>query len=191
MTVSCPKCQQSYDLATIRLRGKDRTATCGKCGHRFVVRLLKPAPAVATAAPPGSGTRAAPDAAERTIAGHPARQGGAVAAPHVRIALSVLEGNEKDRIYQISRSVTVIGRMEGEIRLADPKVSSRHAQVEILDGEAWLRDLGSTNGTFVNGTRVDLARLKHLDEVTVGATRLLYTYIEDLVSAFEAFRPDA
>jgi predicted Zn finger-like uncharacterized protein len=191
MTVSCPKCQQSYDLATIRLRGKDRTATCGKCGHRFVVQLLKPAPAAAAAAPPGSGTRAAPDAAERTIAGHPARQGGPVAAPHVRIALSVLEGNEKDRIYQISRSVTVIGRMEGEIRLADPKVSSRHAQVEIMDGEAWLRDLGSTNGTFVNGTRVDLARLKHLDEVTVGATRLLYTYIEDLVSAFEAFSPHA
>ena len=156
-----------------------------------MVRLLKPAPAVAAAAPPGSGPQAAPDGAGRTLAGHPAGQGGPVAAPHVRVALSVLDGAEKDRVYQIARSVTVIGRLEGDIRLADPKVSSRHAQVEMMDGEAWLRDLGSTNGTFVNGKRIDLARLKHLDEVTVGATRLLYTYIEDLVSAFEVFRPDA
>lgn len=191
MNVTCPKCQQSYSLATIRLRGKDRAATCGKCGHRFLVRLLKGATAPAGASAPGS-ERPAPHAAgERTIAGRPVGAAEPVPASHVRIALTALEGGEKDRVYQISRSVTVIGRADGEIRLADPRVSSRHAQVELVDGEAWLRDLGSTNGTYVNGKRIELARLKHLDEVSVGGTRLLYTYIEDLASALDVFGPGA
>ena len=42
----------------------------------------------------------------------------------------------------------IIGR-EGHIRIDDPAVSKRHAEIEIIDGEVYLRDLGSTNGTFL------------------------------------------
>ncbi len=189
MTVTCPKCQQRYDLATVRLKGKDRMATCGKCGHRFPVRL----PVAA-----GSGMQAAADAGRRgrpspaeqmTIVGKPGTRDGQAPAPHVRIAFTVLDGAQKDQVFLITQAVTVIGRAEGALRIADPRVSGRHAQVELSGGEVWLRDLGSTNGTFVNGARIDLVRLNHLDEVTVGATRLLYTYIQDFVSAYDACSP--
>ena len=46
-----------------------------------------------------------------------------------------------------SRTYT-IGR-EGHIRIDDPTVSKRHAEIEIINGEVYLRDLGSTNGTFL------------------------------------------
>jgi len=176
VTAMCPKCAQQYEFATIRLKGKDRMARCSKCGCRFPVHL------------PARGTVAA----GLTRVGKPARSpADAAPAPHVRIALTALGGSLKDETFLIARSPTVIGRSEGEVRVPDPAVSGRHAQVELSGGEAWLRDLGSTNGTFVNGKRIERVRLKHMDEITVGATRLLYTYIEDLVSVFEAFSPES
>ena len=42
----------------------------------------------------------------------------------------------------------VIGR-EGHIYIDDPTVSKQHAEIQIMDGEIYLRDLGSTNGTFL------------------------------------------
>lgn len=175
MTLTCPKCQQRYDLETLRLKGKDRTASCGKCGHRFVVRLLK-APTRAPAPP------------DMTMVARPT---GASVLPalHVRVALTVLDGPEKDRVFRITMPLTVLGRTEGDIRLPDPRVSSRHAQIEVEGGEVWLHDLGSRNGTFVNGERADRVRLSHMDEVTVGGTHLLYTYMQDLASAIEDLVP--
>jgi hypothetical protein len=52
--------------------------------------------------------------------------------------------------------VTTIGRGSGStLRLDDPRISTRHAQVRWLDGNWWVEDLGSTNGTFVAGQRVE------------------------------------
>lgn len=176
MKTSCPKCGQGYEFATVRLQGKDRMATCGKCGQRFPVRL--------------SGA-SAPATAPMTIHGRTAAPPPGGPAPHVRIALTPLHGPLKDRVFRLHAGTTVIGRNEGEVQIPDPRVSARHAQVEVAGGDVRLRDLSSTNGTFVNGERVDLRRLVHMDEVTVGATRLLYTYIEDFASAYDSFAPEA
>jgi hypothetical protein len=207
VTAMCPKCGQRYDFGTVLLKGKDRMARCTKCGCRFPVRLPARPPAAETGAPAGPAPAGGTAVAAAPAAGTPARvpntAGGTrvgpsarppaepAPAPYVRIALTALGGTLNDETFLIARSPTVIGRVEGDIRVADPKVSARHAQVELAGGDAWLRDLGSTNGTFVNGARIELVRLKHLDEVTVGTTRLLYTYIQDFASAYEAFSADA
>src|SRR5579859_7849338 len=71
-----------------------------------------------------------------------------------------------------------IGRMpECAIALADPNVSRRHAEVRRADdggGGYIIVDLGSTNGTKVNGIGVHSHRLQHGDEITVGSTHLRY-----------------
>lgn len=80
------------------------------------------------------------------------------------------------RPHRINRAVTVIGRaMDVDIVLDDPGVSRRHSEVHVVDGKARVIDLGSTNGTFVNGERV-LAdrRLADGDIVTVGAVSLRF-----------------
>ena len=70
---------------------------------------------------------------------------------------------------------TVLGReASAGVRLdEDDFVSARHARIEPrLDG-AWVEDLGSTNGTFVNGARLeDARRLQPADVVRVGSTEL-------------------
>ena len=48
----------------------------------------------------------------------------------------------------MERRTYVIGR-EGHIYINDPTVSKQHAEIQIVDGEVYLRDLGSTNGTYL------------------------------------------
>jgi hypothetical protein len=71
-----------------------------------------------------------------------------------------------------------IGRLPGcDIVLADPNVSRRHAEVRRTDdglGGYLVADLGSTNGTRVNGIAIQSQRLEHGDEITVGGTRIRY-----------------
>ena len=65
---------------------------------------------------------------------------------------------------------TTIGREGCDITLGDPDVSRRHAEIEVSNGDILISDLGSTNGTFVNGERIDQPRtLRDGDEVRIGA----------------------
>jgi len=81
---------------------------------------------------------------------------------------------EKEPMVGAERRVesgSTIGREGCDITVSDPDVSRRHAKVAIDDGQLSIEDLGSTNGTFVNGERIDQPRrLSDGDEVRIGAT---------------------
>lgn len=77
--------------------------------------------------------------------------------------------------YPLTAPVVVVGRgTEADLRVSDPGVSRRHAELH-LDGAAGLSvvDLGSTNGTLVNGRRVDRARVQQGDTIRIGHTDLV------------------
>lgn len=70
------------------------------------------------------------------------------------------------QVYDLG-DVCAVGRGEAnQVQLADDHISRRHAELVLRAGLVWLRDLGSSNGTFVNGERVlGACRLFHGDEV--------------------------
>jgi len=77
--------------------------------------------------------------------------------------------------HRIDKRSVVIGRSKDcEIRIADPNVSRRHAEVRQEGTAYWVQDLGSTNGTTVNGRRQQRAKLEHEDRITVGSTELVF-----------------
>jgi pSer/pThr/pTyr-binding forkhead associated (FHA) protein len=79
------------------------------------------------------------------------------------------------RRYQLTRPVTVIGRgAEADVVVDDPGVSRRHAEIRMDGGSAVVRDLGSTNGTFVDGERAGALRLADGSTVTIGRTRIVF-----------------
>jgi EAL domain-containing protein (putative c-di-GMP-specific phosphodiesterase class I) len=66
-----------------------------------------------------------------------------------------LGADQAARSVTVATSPFVIGRgTSASLTIASPMVSSSHAELRIENGELWVRDLGSTNGTFVNGVRV-------------------------------------
>lgn len=74
-----------------------------------------------------------------------------------------------------SRDITIGREDENDIALDDEFSSARHARVEPRRDGVWVEDIGSTNGTFVNGTRISAARrLKPGDVIRVGNTDLRY-----------------
>jgi pSer/pThr/pTyr-binding forkhead associated (FHA) protein len=76
------------------------------------------------------------------------------------------------RSFDVSRELRV-GRVEADITLADEEVSRRHALLRPVDGGIEILDLGSQNGTWVNGARITRATsLAHGDEIRVGQTRI-------------------
>jgi pSer/pThr/pTyr-binding forkhead associated (FHA) protein len=77
------------------------------------------------------------------------------------------------RRYQLTGPVTVLGRgSDADVVLDDPGVSRRHAEIRVDDGDVVVRDLGSTNGTLVDGQRTPSARLSDGSTITVGRTRI-------------------
>jgi pSer/pThr/pTyr-binding forkhead associated (FHA) protein len=68
------------------------------------------------------------------------------------------------------RATNAIGRDAGnDIVLPDEAASARHATLEVRDEEWWIEDLGSTNGTIVNGVRISKReRVRFGDEIAIG-----------------------
>lgn len=60
------------------------------------------------------------------------------------------------------------------VQVLDRIVSKEHCHVDLVDGRWLLRDLGSLNGTYINGERVGERALNPGDEITLGATRILF-----------------
>ena len=91
-----------------------------------------------------------------------------------------MAGPDRGKVFDLSAGgCYVVGRRKGDIPLADTKVSNRHAELKILGPEAYfLIDLASTNGTFVNGARIERQQVAGGEEIRVGDTLLLISVIE-------------
>lgn len=77
--------------------------------------------------------------------------------------------------HPLATGGTVIGRgAEADVVLDDNGASRLHAEVNWDGKRAQLRDLGSTNGTRLNGERINLAELSPNSVITIGRTRLVY-----------------
>lgn len=80
-----------------------------------------------------------------------------------------------ERRVELSTEVTRIGRSsEADVRLSDTGVSRLHAELRTLGAEVVLVDLGSTNGTTLNGRRVQEGRLRDGDRIGVGSSSLVF-----------------
>jgi pSer/pThr/pTyr-binding forkhead associated (FHA) protein len=101
--------------------------------------------------------------------------------PDTGIYLRIEEGLSKGKVFTLSAGgVYVIGREGADIVINDDKVSRKHAEIGLYGPEAYvLRDLASTNGTWVNGRPVsEKVKLASGSLIRVGDTQLRFTCIE-------------
>lgn len=78
----------------------------------------------------------------------------------------------------ISDQPTAIGRKHAEVIIEDEKCSRLHAHIFVRNNNLYIRDLGSSNGTFVDGEKIELTILKVGSKIRLGGTQLQVTRIE-------------
>jgi predicted Zn finger-like uncharacterized protein len=206
MIVVCPSCQSRYRFDEAKLGDRPKVKTrCAKCGG--TIEIYNPAssatmpPDVPTPPPPAPATPPPPpDEAQRTretpiqpagadpgaggvgeatVAGGDAHQMGLLQLPtDRRFSLAVIQGAATGQIHQITKSRTVIGRSGSDINLEDPEASRQHAALEIVGEIALLRDLGSTNGTWIEMERIEQHQLGNQQEFRIGSHVLMFIVTE-------------
>ncbi len=91
-----------------------------------------------------------------------------------KYSLEVLDGNEPGQIFPIEKPETIIGRRGCDVNLDDPEISRQHVSTQVHGDGATLQDLGSTNGTYVQGARVMEAQLQDNSEFRLGTHQLVF-----------------
>ncbi|MBN2381764.1 zinc-ribbon domain-containing protein [bacterium] len=86
------------------------------------------------------------------------------------LTLRVIKGTDKGKEYTITKKRTIIGRADADIIIDDFKTSRNHAEIEILGNKFLIKDLESTNGTFLNDNMTPADFLSHDDTITIGDT---------------------
>ncbi|AEG14900.1 FHA domain containing protein [Desulfofundulus kuznetsovii DSM 6115] len=114
---------------------------------------------------------------EDTLEYQPARYTAPVpvvsAGPRARLVVKA--GPQVGKVFPLQPSTMVIGRRDTcDVVFSDSSVSRRHAQLEYRGGEYVITDLGSTNGVYVNGVRVNTKVLAPGDAIKMGATLCIF-----------------
>lgn len=91
-----------------------------------------------------------------------------------QFSLRMVKGVPEAGVYLIEGTARIGRGDENDVVLADPSVSRAHALLDASEAAAVVRDLDSTNGTFVNGRRVVTQQLRDGDELTFGNTRMRF-----------------
>ncbi len=87
--------------------------------------------------------------------------------------LQVLSGALAGQSYELKVDTTTVGRVEDNaLQIADPSVSSHHCEVLLKDGDVVIRDLNSTNGSFINGEKITETILKPGQTLKLGNIEL-------------------
>ena len=106
----------------------------------------------------------APQLIGQTLASHPDTR---LLFPAMAYKLTSADGTLSFEL--LDGVAQVVGRAPtSDIPIIDPTISRRHAEVECRDGSVTVRDLGSSNGTFVNGGRIERASASSGDTITFG-----------------------
>ncbi len=205
MIVACPSCGAKYRYDEARFQGKpSKKIRCTKCESTFdIANPSAPAAAAVDPRPPapanppplvGNETtftrrpeptdyRKPSGEATRELAGRRPK-----AAPHPstlrlpagkKLSLAVISGPDAGKTFPIEKPRVVLGRAGADIPLGDAEISRSHAALEVDGDSVTVFDLGSTNGTYFGGERVESASLDHYGEFEVGGSTLMLIVTHD------------
>lgn len=185
MIIECTNCHSRYQYDESRFEQRvSKRIKCARCQQIF--EIFNPA-----MAPPGSAPRPEPVGNQtsirrerlKTVADEPLPD---VAPPPVvsqeplkfpagkRLSLAVIDGPDAGSVFRMEKPRVTVGRQGADLNLNDVDASRQHAAVEVRDTLYTLVDLQSTNGTLVNGQKIEGSmELQNHSEFQVGSSTLM------------------
>jgi len=205
--IECTSCHARYQYDEARFDGKpSKKIKCAKCQTVFEIAnpTLAPIPAPAPPPPAPSGgweqdestgssrhdsTRTArPRQPAETTEESPVpspptgKQAVELALPvGKRLSLAIIDGPDAGSVVRIETPKFTIGRASADLTLNDTEASRQHAQLEVRDRLIVLRDLGSTNGTLLDGKNVlEPTEITDKSEFQIGSTVLMLIVTDEV-----------
>jgi predicted Zn finger-like uncharacterized protein len=191
LIIQCTNCQARYQYDENRFERKpSKKIKCAKCGTVFEIHN------------PAFASKPAPETGDMTFAKRePAKKekiGDAYVPPEPieeakkpsetpqmpqgrRLSLAIINGADAGSVYRVEKPRITIGRSGSDISLSDTEASRNHAVVEIRDTTYILQDLGSTNGTVVDGEKISApVELQNHSEFSIGSTTIMLIVTDDV-----------
>ena len=206
MIIECTNCHSKYQYDEDRFEGKSsKKIKCAKCQQIFEIFNPKSAgPASQSApqsvipAPPAPSARK-PDVGDSTFHRRedraklqkqmieeeppppPRKQAaGLQMPPGKRLSLAIIDGPDAGSVFRIEKPRVTIGRTGADLNLNDTEASRQHAAVEVRETDYQLLDLGSTNGTLLEGQKISgPTELQNQSEFVVGSSTLMLIVTEE------------
>lgn len=172
MQTACRHCGTEHLLKDASLTGHTRVQfQCSKCGQKNIVEVKRPDMTMVISPLP-SFARGASAGGKTELAGQHA---GLSLPAASQIVLRVVNGPAKGLVHRLEKPRVVLGRDEADVVVEDPEISRQHCALEIKDTVIRLKDLDSTNGTFLEDERVRAAELKSGAEFRIGSSIIRVT----------------
>ena len=192
MIIECPSCAARYQYDEERFERKpSKKIKCAKCQHIFEIQNPAFAPAAAPKLDGGDSTAMRREKKPEvkpteTTEQSPIPVAGDKGADALRmpagkrLSLAIIDGPDAGSVFRIEKPRVTIGRANADLTLNDTEASRQHAAVEIRDLVYSVADLGSTNGTLINGEKIDgTVELTNHSEFVVGASTLMLIVTEE------------
>ena len=198
--IECTNCHSKYQYNEERFEGKpSKKIKCAKCGTIFEIFN----PAAAAASKPVAAASAAAVKGESTFHSTPKKekekdaeppivaalqkespspgQAGLQMPPGKRLSLAIIDGPDAGSVFRMEKPRVTIGRSGSDLNLNDTEASRQHAAVEVRDTQFTVNDLGSTNGTLVDGSKITApTELTDKGEFQVGSSTIMLIVTEDV-----------
>jgi predicted Zn finger-like uncharacterized protein len=191
--IECPSCRSKYQYDEERFERKpSKKIKCARCQTIFDILNPAFAPREQPQVPDGDSTYSAKSG--RQVA-HQTTEQSPIPEPRAtdkhdpvplqlpqgrRLSLAILDGPDAGSVFRIDKPRITIGRANADLTLNDTEASRQHALLEIRDTTYSVADLGSTNGTLVNGEKIaGPTEITDKAEFQVGSTTLMLIVTED------------
>ena len=192
--VACPACGSKYRYDESRFEGKaSKKIRCTRCEATFDIAnpAFAATPRLTPVNPPpvaGNDTTSARRSEPIDYSRHPeeATREHVLqrprSSPHPQVlrmpvgqklSLAVIAGPDSGKTFPVDKPRVVIGRAGSDVELSDAEISRAHAAIEVSDDTVTVFDLESTNGTYVDGDRVESSLLDNYGEFEIGGTTLM------------------
>lgn len=163
MIIDCPKCKAKYDIPAERLSGKKRLK-CSRC--QTVFELLE-------SSEDSSAKKETAKIIQQKVEDSLWVDQNLKLPRNKKISIAVIKGARAGFIYHLNKPYVLIGRGKVDLIIPDKEVSRKHLAVEVREDKIFLRDMGSTNGTFVNNERISITEISDQSDFRVGQTTLM------------------
>jgi predicted Zn finger-like uncharacterized protein len=195
LIIQCPSCQSKYQYDEDRFERKPaKKIRCAKCQTIFEIHN------------PAFAPKGAADA-EQAASGHddthigkvkkeaepepeteapPPRSTGQYASglslpAGKRLSLAIIDGPDAGSVIRVEKPRMTIGRSGSDLTLNDSETSRQHAALEVRENSFSVVDLGSTNGTLINGEKIDKpTEITDKGEFQLGSTVLMLIVTDDV-----------